>query len=107
MIQHASILAFIGPIGGTEMIVILVVALLIFGRRLPEVGKSLGKGIVEFKKGIQGIEDDLDHASTAAKSNDAAGKPDAPTEPARLDSPKQPVDVAENQPTHASAEKPS
>jgi len=32
---------------------------LLFGKRLPEVGKSLGKGIVEFKKGLKGIEDDV------------------------------------------------
>ncbi|HMS16433.1 MAG TPA: twin-arginine translocase TatA/TatE family subunit, partial [Planctomycetota bacterium] len=41
-------LAFIGPIGGPEMIVILVVGLLIFGNRLPEVGRSLGRGLMEF-----------------------------------------------------------
>ena len=52
-------LALLGPIGTPEMIVIGIVGLLIFGRRLPEVGKSLGKGIVEFKKGLAGIEDDL------------------------------------------------
>ena len=40
------------------LIVILIVALLIFGKRLPEVAKSLGKGIVEFKKGVRGIEDE-------------------------------------------------
>jgi len=51
--------AFISNIGTTEIIVILVIALLLFGRRLPEVGRSLGKGIVEFKKGLRGIEDDI------------------------------------------------
>ncbi len=43
--------------------VLLVVALLIFGKRLPEVGKSLGKGIVEFKRGLKGIEDEVEEAS--------------------------------------------
>jgi sec-independent protein translocase protein TatA len=38
--------------------------LLIFGKRLPGVGKSLGKGIVEFKKGLKGIEDDVEVASS-------------------------------------------
>src|SRR5262245_33524998 len=51
-------LAWLMPNGG-EWIILLVLGLLIFGRRLPEVGRSLGKGIVEFKKGIQGIEDDV------------------------------------------------
>lgn len=47
-------------LGPMEMMVVGVVAVLLFGRRLPEVGRSLGKGIVEFKKGIRGIEDDVD-----------------------------------------------
>lgn len=43
-------LGLIGPIGTQELIIILVVALIIFGpKRLPELGKSLGKGIKEFK----------------------------------------------------------
>jgi sec-independent protein translocase protein TatA len=51
--------------GIENWMLILVVGLLIFGRRLPEVGRSLGKGIVEFKKGLQGIEDDIDTAGQA------------------------------------------
>ena len=48
--------------GGTEWLVVLIIALLLFGKRLPEVMRSLGQGIVEFKKGIRGVEDDIDHA---------------------------------------------
>jgi sec-independent protein translocase protein TatA len=44
---------------GPELIIILVICLLIFGKRLPEVGKSLGKGIVEFKKGLNGVSDEV------------------------------------------------
>ena len=40
--------------------IVLVIALLLFGKRLPEVARGLGKGIVEFKKGMKGIEDDID-----------------------------------------------
>ena len=54
-------LAFWAP-NGFELIVVLVVALLLFGKRLPDVARSLGKGIVEFKKGVKGIEDDVDKA---------------------------------------------
>ena len=45
--------------GPWEIIIIAVVALLLFGRRLPEVGRSLGRGIVEFKKGLREVEDDV------------------------------------------------
>ena len=62
MICEPNNLAFIGFPGGWELIVVAALGLLIFGKRLPEVGKSLGKSIVEFKKGLKGIEDDMDRA---------------------------------------------
>lgn len=43
-----------------ELVIILLVALLLFGRRLPEVGRSLGQGLVEFKKGLKGVKDEVD-----------------------------------------------
>jgi sec-independent protein translocase protein TatA len=49
----------IGMPGPFEWIIIAGIGLLIFGKRLPEVGKSLGKGIVEFKKGLKSVEDDV------------------------------------------------
>lgn len=45
-------LAFFQNIGWMEMVIIGAILLILFGRRLPEVGKSLGQGIVEFKKGL-------------------------------------------------------
>lgn len=51
-----------------EMLIVMVVAVLLFGKRLPEVGRSLGKGIVEFKKGLRGIEDEFDISSAPAPS---------------------------------------
>ena len=50
-------------LGLPEMIVVMGVAVLLFGSRLPEVGRSLGKGIIEFKKGLRGIEEELDLSS--------------------------------------------
>ncbi len=60
-------LSFYMP-GPWEIIIIAVVALLLFGRRLPEVGRSLGRGIVEFKKGLRGVEDELNQAGQEDKS---------------------------------------
>jgi sec-independent protein translocase protein TatA len=40
-------------------LVIAIILLLIFGNRLPSVMRSLGQGVVEFKKGLHGIEDDV------------------------------------------------
>lgn len=48
-------------LGIQELIVIFIVALLVFGpKRLPELGKSLGKGLAELKKAMQGVKDQMD-----------------------------------------------
>jgi sec-independent protein translocase protein TatA len=43
-----------------ELMVIAVLGVLLFGRKLPDVGRYLGKSITEFRKGMKGLEDDLD-----------------------------------------------
>ena len=60
-------LAFFGSLSWTEVILIAAVAVLLFGNRLPELGRSLGKGIVEFKKGIKDVEKDIDQSSDSEK----------------------------------------
>jgi sec-independent protein translocase protein TatA len=71
--------------GTTEWIIILVVALLLFGRRLPEIARSLGKSLTEFKKGLNEAKDTKDEVVgdiTKTKDNivneakDAAGLKD-------------------------------
>jgi sec-independent protein translocase protein TatA len=61
-------LAFLPSFGGPEIIIVGFVALLIFGNRLPGVMRSLGKSVTEFKKGVSGIEEELDQAVTAEKT---------------------------------------
>jgi len=53
-------------LGPQEMVILLIIGVLLFGRKLPEVGRYLGKGIVEFKKGIRGLEDEVDTTTPAA-----------------------------------------
>lgn len=48
----------------TTMIVLGLLGVLIFGRRLPEVGRSLGKTFVEFKKGINGLQESVGDITT-------------------------------------------
>jgi len=61
-----TLLAFIGNLGMLEWTVILIIALLLFGRRLPEVGKSLGQGIKEFKKGLKDTSDEVQKTDDSA-----------------------------------------
>ena len=54
-----SALGFLGMPSGAEWFVVLIVALLLFGSRLPSVMRSLGKSVTEFKKGLHEVEDEI------------------------------------------------
>ena len=69
-----------------ELMVLLGVAVLLFGKRLPEVGRSLGRGIIEFKKGIRGVEDEFRSATDIVHSR--AMPPYQPAESAEPTVPK-------------------
>jgi sec-independent protein translocase protein TatA len=73
-------MAFIPNLGAPELIILGVIMLLLFGRRLPEVGRSLGQGIVQFKKGLKDIETEVDQA---------ASRP----EPAKFEAARTPTDA--------------
>lgn len=70
--------------GSWEWIIVVLVALLIFGRRLPEVARSVGKSIVEFKKGIKDVKNDIEVKSRIEPPKEAKleRKPETPAEPA-------------------------
>jgi sec-independent protein translocase protein TatA len=58
--------------GHWELLIVVFVALLLFGHRLPSVMRSVGRGVVEFKRGVAGIEEDVEEASKVShdKSSD-------------------------------------
>lgn len=68
IVAFPSLLAFFSMPGGAEWIVILVIGLLLFGRRLPDVGRGLGQGIREFKRGLKDVESDVKADEPARKS---------------------------------------
>ena len=71
-------------LGTQEILVLLVIGVLLFGRKLPEVGRYLGKGIVEFKKGMKGLEDELDVTSSVSRSEPSAPALEPPRPPQRV-----------------------
>ncbi|MSR69105.1 MAG: twin-arginine translocase TatA/TatE family subunit [Phycisphaerales bacterium] len=68
---HLPTLAFFN-FSGWELAIILVLGLLIFGRRLPELGRSVGKTIVEFKKGLADVQTEVRDATNQSA---ASGQP--------------------------------
>ena len=57
------ILGILGGLGATEVVVILVIVLLMFGgKKIPELMKGLGKGIRSFKDGMKDVENQIDKA---------------------------------------------
>jgi TatA/E family protein of Tat protein translocase len=88
-----------GPIGLPEMLIILVVALIFFGpRKLPELGRSLGRSINEFKRASNDLRNTLDdeirseERKTVTQGNS--------TDPANIPSPAAPETVARGQSTN-------
>lgn len=61
-----------------DLIIVGVVVLLLFGNRLPSVMRSLGRGVVEFKKGVAGIEDELDEATRVSSTKKSEAIEEAP-----------------------------
>ena len=83
-----------GPIGVPELLILLVVALIVFGpRKLPELGRSLGRSLQEFKRASNDLKSTLDDEIRAEEHRAVPPAP-APTEPAALPSPAAPETIA-------------
>lgn len=100
--------AFFAP-GPWEMMIIGLVALLLFGKRLPEVARSLGKGLVEFKRGVKGIEDEVDRATYVDEDvSTSASRPAPADEQEELTAPKfEPPKAAPSDAEKAKSESPA
>lgn len=84
--MNAMTLGMFNLPGNSELLIILAIGLLLFGKRLPEVGRSLGKGIVEFKRGLKDIGDGIETESN---------KP-APAPKAIADEPSKPLPTGDS-----------
>ena len=79
---------FEGLFSPSHLFILLIIGLLFFGKRLPEIGRSLGKGIVEFKKGLKGLEDEVEGTSTVSRQEPAALEPPRPPQRVPMNVPK-------------------
>jgi len=60
---------------GAEWLIVAAIGLLLFGKRLPEVGKSLAQGIVQFKRGLKNVEEEVEQASEVKPTPTPAATP--------------------------------
>lgn len=65
-------------VGPMELMILGLVVLLLFGNRLPSVMRSLGRGVVEFKKGISGIEEAIEEGARNSSSKESVEEPPKP-----------------------------
>jgi sec-independent protein translocase protein TatA len=71
---------FAWALGGTEIFLILVVVLVLFGaKKIPELAKGLGTGIKEFKKATREVTDEIQNAPTETPAKTASTPPPAPS----------------------------
>jgi len=72
----------LSPSGG-EMVLLLLIALLLFGRRLPEVAMNVGKGLREFQSGLKGMQDEITRAANSSPTKPSSSNYYADTSSSR------------------------
>lgn len=75
--MNAQCLAFFSMPSGGEWLIIGLVALLLFGRRLPEVARSLGQSVVSFKRGLRDLQDEVSTGDSAQRRIDSQKESEA------------------------------
>ena len=74
--------------GPLEIIIVLIIVLVIFGpKRLPDLGRSLGRGMREFKDSVTGKDKEHEQLDSVRRAADRAGRHDRPPPPAPRSSP--------------------
>jgi sec-independent protein translocase protein TatA len=77
--MHHTPLAFIGSLGGQEIVIIFLIVLLLFGaKKLPELARGIGKSMGEFKKARDEFEHEITRAETDVHSDKDLRVKDAP-----------------------------
>ncbi len=70
-------MVLLGVIGGSEIIVILLIVLVLFGgKKIPELMKGLGKGVKEYKNAMNGIESEVNDMTTDAPADKDVRNPE-------------------------------
>jgi len=87
-----NILAFLGDLGGSEILLILIVILLLFGaKRIPELARGLGKGINEFKNAAKEVTSEISNAANDDEKSHVTSTP-TPARDVRVKSNEAPTD---------------
>ena len=78
-----------GSIGGPELLLILAIALLVFGpKKLPELSRTIGRGLAEFRRATSGFKDTLEREISAAEAEVEAATAEEAPQPAGPEEPK-------------------
>ena len=75
-------------LGTQELMLLLVLGVLLFGRNLPSIGRSLGKTVTEFKRGVKGLEDDMEPTPTGGTPRTVDPEPVRPPQRVTSTAPK-------------------